>query len=181
MRFSDVEVVQTLTPGTNFNTQVDLENLSDAPLTSLTAAPEGLPAYVQVTMNLPAQLDGGAILTVPYALKIGDVPFPQLVKGRIRVTTAEGAIAYLPVTLTLTPPTARLAATPGFLQGGMTRGQTKFVEFEVANTGGAASGPITVQIPNEPWLSLSTPATRVASSSPRRRSASTRCSGSASR
>ena len=75
------------------------------------------------------------------------------VRARIHVTSAEGAAAYLPVNVTIAPKTATLVSNPGTLQSAMVRGERTLVDFDIANVGGAASGPIQLQLPDAPWLS----------------------------
>src|SRR5207253_7114936 len=72
----------------------------------------------------------------------------------LRLSTAEGASLNIPVNVTITPLVPTLVANPGFLAGGMLRGNQTFVSFDVSNIGGASSGNLEVNLPESPWLSL---------------------------
>ena len=78
--------------------------------------------------------------------------FTGIFESSNSLTSAEGAVAYYPLTVAITPPTATLVANPGSLNASMSRGKQKFVEFDIANVGGAPSGPISLQLPPTPWL-----------------------------
>ncbi len=69
------------------------------------------------------------------------------------VTSTEGATRAVGMYIKLVPTLAQLVATPAYLQRGMVRGEQTVVSFTIANTGGTASGDLTVQIPSLPWLS----------------------------
>ena len=74
----------------------------------------------------------------------------------IQFTSAEGASVTLPFNATVSPPTAQLSAMPASLVGTMIEGNQTLVPFIVTNSGGAASGPLQVNLPAAPWLSVVT-------------------------
>ena len=39
----------------------------------------------------------------------------------------------------------------------MLSGQQVLVQFQINNTGGAATGPLTLSLPNVPWITAGTP------------------------
>ncbi len=57
----------------------------------------------------------------------------------------------------MVPLAPQLAATPSSLFAAMAAGGQTLVNFTVANTGGATSGPVQVLLPSAPWLTLVTP------------------------
>ena len=64
------------------------------------------------------------------------------------------------LSLRVKPLTPRMVANPGYLSTGMLRGTQSTVSFDVTNTGGAATGPLQVQLPEGvTWLSLGSPET----------------------
>ena len=134
-----------------------LTNLSSIPLTGLTASVANLPGTATLTVQPITDLGGnGTTATVNYSFSstaaiTGSSSFV--------VTSAEGARVSIPFSLDVVPLRANLVANPGFLNTGMVVGTQSQVSFVVNNTGGADSGPLTVTIPNAPWLSLLSPST----------------------
>ena len=70
----------------------------------------------------------------------------------LRVTTAEGAIRDVPVKVTVTTVRPKLTTSVTTLEAGMLRGEQRLVQFLVTNTGGAATGPLQLDLPEAPWL-----------------------------
>ncbi|KQP20290.1 LamG-like jellyroll fold domain-containing protein [Pseudorhodoferax sp. Leaf265] len=137
-----------------------LENMGNVPLTGLTAAVEGLASNFQFeVVNLATSLAGDGSVTVNWRLT-GHGITDQLVasKGMLVLTTAEGATERLVLDLACIPQTPKLVATPGYLAQGMLMGRQTLVSFEVTNQGAADTGPVTVQLPDFPWLKLVSPA-----------------------
>jgi hypothetical protein len=131
-----------------------LSNLTAHPLSGLAiTTPDlgtNLTAQFTFTNNsLPAY---GAI-TVGYTLQSPLKRATQL-NFLATVNSAEGASRSVPMYVKVVPTFAQLAATPAYLQRGMVRGQQTVMTFTVENTGGSASGDLTVQLPGVPWLSL---------------------------
>ncbi|KQP49886.1 CARDB domain-containing protein [Pseudorhodoferax sp. Leaf274] len=133
-----------------------LENMGNVPLTGLTASVEGLASNFQFeVVNLASGLAGDGSVTVNWRLT-GHGITDQLVasKGMLVLTTAEGATERLVLDLACIPQTPKLVATPGYLAQGMLLGRQTLVSFEVTNQGAADTGPVTVQLPDFPWLKL---------------------------
>ena len=152
MSFSDGGASQTMIPGATAIGQVTLQNLGDLPLTGLSAVVEGTTAQLGITVSLTNQLDASGNAVLSYQLTAGNVSTAYVIHSRIHVTSAEGAVAYYPLTASIIPPTANLVAIPTTLNASMVRGKQKIIEFDLANVGGAPSGPITMLLPSTPWL-----------------------------
>ena len=135
---------------------VVIENLSDLPLTGLTASVVSVPAGLTVT----ASLAGGTTLAGDgqTALNYTVSPASPQAYGTtvLRVTSTEGASVDVTLVVSVEPLRPRLVVTPSTLVAGMARGRQAVVEFKLANEGGVPTGPITVALPAAPWLSLAT-------------------------
>jgi phage gp36-like protein len=137
---------------------VDLKNLGTRPLTGIQATVVGAAANVAVQVNAPSELGPSASAQVTYTISATNDSILTNSAAQIRFVSAEGAVATLPLNIAVVSQAPRLAATPGALNAGMLRSSQKIVEFEISNTGGAATGELTVALPNAPWLALVTPA-----------------------
>ncbi len=140
------------TPQTN---TLLLNNLTAVPLTGITATILGAPTNVNVQVSVPASLPGNGAVQTTYVLE-GIGTTASQVQFAIQYTSAQGASVTLPFNATVSPPTAQLSAMPASLVGTMIEGSQTLVPFIVTNTGGAASGPIQVNLPAAPWLSVVT-------------------------
>ena len=60
----------------------------------------------------------------------------------------------MPVTVTVNLLMPRLATFPSQLSASMLRGGQTVLQFEVVNVGGAATGPLAVNLPAVPWFSV---------------------------
>ncbi|MHB9049421.1 MAG: CARDB domain-containing protein, partial [Pirellulales bacterium] len=137
-----------------------IRNLSDVALNGLTATVVSAPANLTVTVT-PAdlgQLGGLATRELTATISANDA---SVAEGTvvIRVTSTEGVSIDVPIDVQVEALRPRLLPSVGLLQAAMFRGQQRAVEFSVTNQGGRATGAIAVELPNAPWLSLSTPAT----------------------
>ncbi len=143
----------TVTPGTPTEGDVTIRNLADVPLTGLAASVLGLPPILSVTLTAPPTIAADGSVKLHYvATSTGT--YQTTGKVTFRLTTAEGATLDVPASVTVSPLAPVLLANPGYLEAGMLRGQQKLVTFEIVNQGGAATGPLTLQLPpNLPWLS----------------------------
>lgn len=149
----DIQVVPNIPVSGN----IELKNLSPIALTGLKGEIQGAPSILQVQLTPPARLDGNGTGTLGYSINATDA---SLSRGRIllHITTAEGGVVDIPVGITITPLRPQLLATPGSLSRGMVRGSQSILSFDVANTGGAPSGNLSVLLPDAPWLSLNSDA-----------------------
>jgi len=74
----------------------------------------------------------------------------------LKVRTDEGLAQDVYFGVSVEPLRPRLVALPGNLSASMRVGGQSIVEFDVVNAGGKVSGPITLALPNVPWMSLAT-------------------------
>jgi len=141
--------------GAQVVSQVTLRNLGDTPLTAVSALVTGAPANVTVDVTVPAVLAPSESAVLGYTINtLEDVASQNVVQ--IEVTTAEGATDTLELAIDVRLAAPNLVATPSSLSAGMVRGAQAFVDFDVTNTGGAASGPLNIELPGVDWLSVST-------------------------
>jgi len=144
--------------------QVTLTNLTDIPLSDLQASVVGAPSNLDVTLTLgdgtPNQgLAGSGTLTLGYNASATDLSTPSG-SFTIDVTSAEGATVDIPVSFTVIAQEPDVVASPSNLQAGMIPANQTVVQFTLTNQGGAASGPLQIDLPsNYSFLSLATPAT----------------------
>ncbi|HNQ87025.1 MAG TPA: CARDB domain-containing protein [Verrucomicrobiota bacterium] len=151
--------VQPLPPlrvieGTTATHVTVLENLTPIGLSGLTATVVAGPEAfgLEVTLGSPTVAGSG---TTPV---IATLTAPPSMAGsglfRVRIDSAEGASAMLDVPFTAEALVPRLAATPSPLVAPMRRGAQTAVEFGITNSGGIATGPLTVLAPALPWLAV---------------------------
>ncbi|MGE4181891.1 MAG: CARDB domain-containing protein [Limisphaerales bacterium] len=100
--------------------------------------------------TLPAlgTLDLNVNLRAPVAESYGTV--------HLKVRTDEGLAQDVYFGVSVEPLRPRLVAIPGNLSASMLVGGQSIVEFDVVNVGGKVSGPVTLSLPNVPWMSLAT-------------------------
>ncbi|MGA2660493.1 MAG: CARDB domain-containing protein, partial [Verrucomicrobiota bacterium] len=165
MSFSDSGLTQSLYPNTVASGQLVLQNLGDLPLSGVAAVAEGATSSLGIQVALSNSIPASGSTLLAYTLTPGNISSAVQIRARIHVTSAEGAVAYYPLTITVAPQTATLVANPGTLVRAMLRGQQTFVDFDLMNVGGAASGPIQLQLPQADWLAA-TSATNLASLAP---------------
>lgn len=155
------DAVNVLEAGPPLDKSLTVRNLADVPLTGVTVTVLDVPANLQVT----AEIAGGATtlpamgtLALNYSVTALSSANPTAT-FRLRISSAEAPAIDVPVTAKVIPlvPVLTLDKTP--LTAGMVRGQQRLVEFTVTNNGGAATGDLSVRLPNAPWLSLASPAT----------------------
>ena len=157
MRIEPRSLDLTLVPNEARLGSFEVQNLSREPLTGLAVTAVGLPEGVNVTATTTNVLAGAGTNTVSFSFTT-TLTNAQRFDGALRVTSAEGAVAELPVTVEVRPLRPQLVANPGSLVRGMARGRQTVVAFEISNLGGAPSGDLQVLLPNVPWMSLASPA-----------------------
>jgi hypothetical protein len=158
MRQTGFPTAVSLLPFTTRSFTFDLTNLADVALTDVQVTVEDAPAWLDVDVTLANTIAGDGTITGTVDLTAN---LDELLAGRIAfvITTAEGVTLRVPLSVTLAPFVPQLTLSPGFLKAGMLRGEQTLVTFEVQNTGGADTGPISLVIPDEPWLSSLSPLT----------------------
>jgi hypothetical protein len=135
---------------------VDLENLGDTTLTGLSTSVQGAPSDVAVAAVPPSSLApfGHGTLSLGFLM-----PRETNLSATftVRVSSAQGAVADVIVSLTARSRQPLLAITPASLEAGAVRGGQRLLEFSMANLGGGASDPVQVILPDLPFLHVTTP------------------------
>ena len=144
----------TVTEGSNISVPVTVQNLSEVPLTGLTASVDGLAPNLSAnaghTTNYLAG-QGTVILNIVISAINSSVRQSSFT---VHLATAEGVTLDLPVNVTVTPLVAQLSTAPTQLAAAMLRGAQTILQFSVMNLGGAASGPLTISVPAVSWMSV---------------------------
>jgi subtilase family serine protease len=136
---------------------VKIQNLGDMVLTGLAVEIVGKPSNVDVSLTLQTnRLEGLAAVDLAYGISALNASFPSGAIG-VRVTSTKGAKLEFLIRVAVDALVPRLVATPQQLQGGMKRGVQRMVEFQVANNGGAATGPVSLSLPALSWMRLVSP------------------------
>jgi ELWxxDGT repeat protein len=158
MQFTTAGVTQKVISDSTFSGTLSLKNLTDIPLTGITATVLGAPADWTVQVTAPATLAGDAANSIGYTITAPNSSTTTFDKFGIQLTSSEGATTTIPLDITLERTIPRLVASPTALTSGMLRGGQTFVNFQITNEGGAATGDIDVLTPaNTPWLKLTSP------------------------
>ncbi|MFM6023991.1 MAG: CARDB domain-containing protein, partial [Dolichospermum sp.] len=146
------QVSQRITEGTTFNGSVKLQNLSNIPLSGLTASINGAPSdwTVNVTPE-KTSLGGNEEITVNYSINVPDDKWSYYNFG-LGLSTTEGVTANLPIRVDVARLLPRLVADTSSLQASMLRGGQTIVEFTVSNQGEIASGELNILLPDASWL-----------------------------
>ena len=132
-----------------------LNNLTSVPLTGITAPSLGAPSDLNVQVSVPSSLPGNGSVQTTYILtSTGTTPSQS--QFSIQYTSAEGATVTLPFNSTMSPLSAQLSTTPASLVGTMLEGAQTLYSFTLTNSGGSASGPLQINLPAAPWLSVVT-------------------------
>ncbi len=151
-RFANGGLVQSLYPNTEVTNQVMVQNLGDLPLSGVNAVVEGASSYLTAQLSLGSSIPANGAIPLSYTLLAANVSSPVHIQARLHLTSAQGAVAYYPLTVTIAPQTAVLTANPNSLVDTMLRGEETFATFDLVNSGGVASGPIQMLLPQAPWL-----------------------------
>src|SRR5262249_54191768 len=114
LRFDSYEVSARVFPNIAFSNSVDIVNLGDLPLTGLTVSFDSLPAFLSASVAIPTSLPASGRVQFYYQLNPTNV-ISAPVRTRLRVATAEGAAATVPITINIQPLTTTLVSTPGFI------------------------------------------------------------------
>ncbi len=152
LKANSTPIRQQMSSLATFTGQFQLQNQADLPL-------HGLSVQASTTANIAVQaqaintIPASGSVTVSYSIT-SLLDEESLVTFTFVCATTEGAYVEVPVELIIKPLRPRLVVLPGSLNVGLVRGQQRFVELEVINTGGAASSPLTLALPNLPWLSV---------------------------
>ncbi len=154
MAASPASLALTVIAGSNGVTAVSLQNLSEVPLSGLTATVNGPAANLAASATFNTNyLAGQGIVTLSCVVAALDSSVLQS-SFTIHLASNEGAVLDLPVTVNVSPLLPHLVLSTAQLTASMLRGAQTIVQFSLINQGGAPSGPLTVNLPSAPWLSL---------------------------
>jgi len=157
MRFDPATLNTQVVALTSITGVVNLINLADVPLVGLTASLIGVNPAVNITATVGDTLPASGVLPVELRItSLVDAPLTNVFT--VRITDSGNNTVDLRVTNKVVQLLPRLVAVPSSLEAGMRRGEQTIVPFTIMNLGGAESGPLTVQLPNESFLHLSSPA-----------------------
>ena len=138
---------------------VRVVNLGEAAVSGLNAAVVSAPA----NLSVQARISGTTLSTLATAelqvIVTAMSASPQTGEIRLRVSGSDGLTAETVLGVRVTALNARLISAPESLNSSMVPAKQSSVEFDIINIGGVASDPLTVSVPNAPWL-------RVASANP---------------
>ena len=156
-KFEPASLALTLAPDASVGGSAVLRNLGDAPLTGLAVMPVNVPANLNVTATLATNtLPADGMVALSYGIAVtAEMPSPA--DFTLRVTSTEGVVMDLPVSITIRALQAELLAQPASLTAGMVIGGQKLVTFDVVNQGGATSGPVQIVLPQVSWLAVADP------------------------
>ncbi|AKE63138.1 Alkaline phosphatase [Microcystis aeruginosa NIES-2549] len=159
MKFNTSQVTNKVIANTPFTGTVTLENITNMGITGITATVDSVVPGWNVQVNTPQNLAGSGNNTLSYTITAPNDSYITQDTFNIKLTSTEGATAVLPVNVNLERIVPRLVASTNLVSGGMLRGNQTVVEFQVTNEGGGIAQNIEVELPNEPWLKLASPAT----------------------
>ncbi len=156
MRLNSDLVSHKIFANSPLTNKVELQNLTDIPLTGITASVEDAPANWNIQVNAPQDLLENATNDISYTITAPDESV-LADDFKIKLTSAEGATATLPIKANIQQILPKLVSDKSPIQSGMLRGSQTPVEFKVTNEGGVPTGDIQVELPlkkDAPWLSL---------------------------
>ncbi len=157
MRFNSIGVSNKVIADQAFTGKVNLQNLTDVALNGLTYTIEGAPSNWNIQVNTPSILPGSGNSDISYTITAPNNSVITQDTFDIKLTSAEGVSATLPVSVNLERTIPRLAASTSLVSSGMLRGNQTAVEFDVKNEGGAVANDIEVLLPDASWLKLASP------------------------
>ncbi|MDX1932314.1 MAG: putative Ig domain-containing protein, partial [Capsulimonadales bacterium] len=150
----------TVIPDIPLPFEVTFKNYGDMPLHDLTATlKDTLPEVISGTLEaVPNTIAGETTFTVRGTLNAPPTQTTDFTRTlQVEIRTREGAIAALPLNVTIKPPKPELQFDPAKLVANPVRGQQTLVEMVVKNTGGKISSPLDIALPRLDWLSTVTP------------------------
>lgn len=134
-----------------------LSNPTAYPITGLKISAVGAPAGLTVGITLPgASLAPGESVQAGIALTAA-AGFSGTHTITLRLTTGEGVMLDLPLSIVVRPLLPVLVIEPNPFKASVLRGEQKSASFTISNTGAAASGPIEILLPDISWVQLASP------------------------
>ncbi|HLP77175.1 MAG TPA: CARDB domain-containing protein, partial [Candidatus Paceibacterota bacterium] len=132
---------------------IAIENLSDTPLTGLSATVMSKPDGLNVGINLSGTtINGSGTVSLGYTLNAATTTGSGVVHVHLRTTEGVEGEAYFTVQVIALRP--KLVADPAQLIAGMVGGKQVTLQFNITNAGAIATGPITVSLPSVAWMQL---------------------------
>ena len=159
MRFNTSGVSYQINADSPFNAQIDLQNLTDIPLSGINYTVDGAPSDWNIQVNVPDTLAGNGTNNISYTITAPNNSAITQDTFNLNLTSAEGVSTTLPITVNLRRSVPNLVANTTLLNNGILRGEQTPVEFAFTNEGGVATGEIQVILPDAPWLKLASPVT----------------------
>ncbi len=144
--------------GGTSNLKVTIQNLGDRPLSGLQTTVATKPSNLGVTATLPGGSNLPGMGSAELQVSIQGIQ-PSALPGEVvlEVKSAEGARVEIPISVVVDSMQPRLVVNPVELVAGMKVGGQALVDFTISNQGGAPSEPITVALPQVPWMRVATP------------------------
>jgi hypothetical protein len=151
--------VVTVISGGQRNLRLNLSNPGPAPLLGLEARGQGLPAGASVRTTVPTTIPAGGSVALDLEVLAGSAAVGTTTP-MLLVTSTEGARLEVPLTLRIQPPVPQIQTTPESIVASAVRGQPARLAIAVTNSGAMATGPLTLVLPDVPWLADTTPGAR---------------------
>lgn len=140
--------------GTQKQYSFEIQNLSNVDITGLDIDISGIPNDWISDISVPEVLQADGSAVVYLTLDVPSDSQNQNLNAQITLTSDIGAVTSANVTVQNHVPKAELTVDTPNLEYGMLLGDVTFVTFTVENTGGAHSGPLTLDLPDVPWITL---------------------------
>lgn len=140
--------------------RMNLSNPGPDPISSLRAHVEGLPPGASARVTLPGAAAVGGTIPLELEVLAGTAILGTTTPTLVVATSSEITRFEFPLTLRITPPVPMVEITPRSIAAGALRGQPTQFSIAVTNTGALATGPLTLVVPELPWLNDTTPGAR---------------------
>jgi len=151
--------VITVVAGDQRTLRLQVSNPGPTPLTGLAARGLGLPSGASVRVTMPTVVPAGGTVALDLEVAAGGATIGTTTPA-ILLTSTEGARLEVPFTLRIQPPVPQIQVTPESIVAGAVRGQPARIGIAVTNSGALASGPLTLVLPDVPWLADTTAGAR---------------------
>jgi hypothetical protein len=136
-----------------------LTNPTAYDLTGMTLVAVNPPAGLTVGITLPATTLAARQTAQAGVTLTGAAGFVGNGTVQLLFSTDQGVTLDLSIPIQVRPLVPQLVIAPASLRHSVLRGEQKSLSFQIANTGGAATGDINLLLPDLPWLQLASPVT----------------------
>ncbi len=140
--------------------RMSLSNPGPDPISFLRADMEGLPPGASARVTIPFEAAVGGTIPLELEVLAGTASLGTTTPTLVVMTTSGISRFEFPLTLRITPPVPMVGITPRSIAAGALRGQPTHFSIAVTNTGALATGPLTLVVPELPWLHDTTPGAR---------------------